>query len=59
MDNLKFNIIDAIPKISRKKFLKSIFGIISGMSYANSIFRTLVNFFIMIIKQIEYLFINE
>ena len=45
IDNLKFNITDTIPQKSRKKFLKSIFLFISGMSYANSIFTTLVNFF--------------
>ena len=31
------------PK-SRKKILKYIFGFINGMSYANSIFTTIVNF---------------
>lgn len=44
IDELEFNISETISQKSRKKFLKYIFGIISGMSYANSIFTTLVNF---------------
>ena len=44
IDYFKFNISDTISQKSRIKFLKSIFGIISGMSYANSIFTTIVNF---------------
>ena len=44
IDDFEFNISDTISQKSRKKFLKYIFGIISGMSYANSIFTTVVNF---------------
>lgn len=35
IDELEFNISETISQKSRKKFLKYIFGIISGMSYAN------------------------
>ena len=44
IDGFKFNISETISQESRKKFLKFFFGIISGMSYANSIFTTIVNF---------------
>lgn len=44
IDSFEFNISETISQKSRKKFLKSIFGLISGMSYANSIFTTVVNF---------------
>ena len=44
IDGFEFNISETISQKSRKKFLKSIFGLISGMSYANSIFTTVVNF---------------
>ena len=44
IDGIKFNISETISKESRKKFLKFFFGIISGMSFANSIFTTIVNF---------------
>ena len=38
------NISLIIAKNERKKFLKMFFGILSGMSYANSIFSVIVNF---------------
>ena len=44
INEFEFNISETISQKSRKKFLKIIFGIISGISYANSIFTTLVNF---------------
>ena len=44
INELEFNISETISQKSRKKFLKYIFWIISGMSYANSIFTTIVNF---------------
>ena len=44
IENKKYIIPEIIPQIERKKFLKISFGIISGMSYSNSVFTILVNF---------------
>ena len=44
IDDFKFNISETISQESRKKIVKYIFGFISGMSYVNSIFSTIVNF---------------
>ena len=44
IEGTKFNISKTISEKSRKEILKKFFGIISGMSYANSIFTTIVNF---------------
>ena len=43
-EDTKFNLAEIIDKKSRKKFLKVCFGLISGLSYSNSFFTTLVNF---------------
>ena len=40
----KLNVANLIAKKSRVKFLKECFGIISGMSYCNSIFTMLLDF---------------
>ena len=44
INSLNLNISEIISQKERKTFLKILFGIISGMSYANSFFTTLVNF---------------
>ena len=44
IEDIKFNLAEIIEKKSRKKFLKVCFGLISGLSYSNSFFTTLVNF---------------
>ena len=41
---LSINISKIIAQKERKKFFKIFFGIISGMSYANSIFTVIINF---------------
>ena len=43
-EDTKLNLAEIIKKESRKKFLKVCFGLISGLSYSNSFFTTLVNF---------------
>ena len=43
-NNTKLNVAELISKKSRAKFLKEWFGIISGMSYCNSIFSILLDF---------------
>ena len=43
-DNNKLNLANLISKKSRVKFLKTFFGLISGMSYCNSIFSLLLDF---------------
>ena len=44
IEDTKLNLAEIIEKKSRKKFLKVCFGLISGLSYSNSFFTTLVNF---------------
>lgn len=39
---LKLNLSETIPKDKKIKYLKIFFGILSGMSYANSIFTSLI-----------------
>ena len=43
-EDTKLNLAEIISKKSRKKFLKVCFGLISGLSYSNSFFTTLINF---------------
>ena len=43
-EDTEINIAEIISKKSRKKFFKICFGLISGLSYSNSFFTTLVNF---------------
>ena len=43
-EDTELNLAEIISKKSRKKFLKVCFGLISGLSYSNSFFTTLVNF---------------
>ena len=44
IDSLKLNLSETIAKKERIKVLKTLFSIISGMSYCNSLFTACVNF---------------
>ena len=50
IDTLKLNVSETIAKKQRKKVLKTIFGIISGMSYCNSLFTILVVWMVSVVS---------